>query len=50
MAGRRVDCGVRGGRRGGAFTFDFRIDPGYSHVVPKVKCLTKVRPKRLVTS
>mmetsp|Transcript_1522 Transcript_1522/g.4520 ORF Transcript_1522/g.4520 Transcript_1522/m.4520 type:complete len:181 (-) Transcript_1522:957-1499(-) len=28
--------------RGGAFIFDFRIDPGYSHVVPKVKCLTKV--------
>lgn len=28
--------------RGGAFLFDFRIDPSYSHVAPKVKCHTKV--------
>lgn len=50
VAGRWFEGGVWGECRGGAFTFDFRIDPGYSHVVPKVKCLTKVRSKQLVMS
>uniref|UniRef100_A0A914WJ04 E2 NEDD8-conjugating enzyme n=1 Tax=Plectus sambesii TaxID=2011161 RepID=A0A914WJ04_9BILA len=28
--------------RGGIFTFDFKVGPGYPHDAPKVKCLTSV--------